>query len=450
MAVLFNEKEFEELIIKKGKEQNRLDIALVELEAYQKSGLFEYLYYVYRFLKALKEKNIFYAIRFDDYPSYMIDILELDPIHHFYHVDLQHYKYLRENSDTFCVYIPLGKKAEVLSLFENITHISRLPGDPLSIYFGENDKYRMKVVANTYLDQIQKIDKSLIDQVKYDEKVVNYMLALDDKGYYMPNLYGCAYRKIPSMFYSLMEVAKPKSILDLMRLNALMMNVYGDRKLLVNQLGKYGLKNIIWTRERFYIVLCDNYDLDKERADAIRINLNKIHRLCESDELLLQSNGVPSYIIKQIENIRYLAYAVHAVISVEFLYYLAYIKYYFPDEFRKSVSPLDYKGNVGSFFYINSKIYGLFTPVQEFDYDLRFYDSSISHFDYFNSLGIEGDYGNYPRGRVIFDNYQQKFVVYIDRVLDKQEIKELIIKTFNLDKDTTVFRKDSHYTHDGL
>ena len=54
MAVLFNEKEFEELIIKKGKEQNRLDIALVELEAYQKSGSFEYLYYVYCFLKALK------------------------------------------------------------------------------------------------------------------------------------------------------------------------------------------------------------------------------------------------------------------------------------------------------------------------------------------------------------------------------------------------------------
>ena len=41
-------------------------------------------------------------------------------------------------------------------------------------------------------------------------------------------------------------------------------------------------------------------------------------------------------------------------------------------------------------------------------------------------------------------------MVYIDRVLDKQEIKELIIKTFNLDKDMTVFRKDSHYTHDGL
>lgn len=75
MAVLFNEKEFEELILKRGKEFGDIVAAEVELEAYQKSGCLEYLFYVYTFCNTLKEHNILYLAKLDDYPSYIMEIL---------------------------------------------------------------------------------------------------------------------------------------------------------------------------------------------------------------------------------------------------------------------------------------------------------------------------------------------------------------------------------------
>ena len=65
-------------------------------------------------------------------------------------------------------------------------------------------------------------------------------------------------------------------------------------------------------------------------------------------------------------------------------------------------------------------------------------------------LGIDGDYGNYPRGRVIFDNFHRKFIVYLDKALDKKEIKESIKLTYCLEEERTVFKRDAHYTHDFL
>ena len=75
MAVLFNEKEFEELIIKKGKEYGDLIAAEVELEAYKNAGHLDYLFFVYKFCLALEEHKIPYLVKFDSYPSYVMRIL---------------------------------------------------------------------------------------------------------------------------------------------------------------------------------------------------------------------------------------------------------------------------------------------------------------------------------------------------------------------------------------
>lgn len=78
MAILFNEKEFEKLIIKKGEEYGDPVLLEVELEAYKNSGNLEYLFYVYHLGLALKNNNIACFIRLDGYPSSMISILGLD------------------------------------------------------------------------------------------------------------------------------------------------------------------------------------------------------------------------------------------------------------------------------------------------------------------------------------------------------------------------------------
>ena len=83
---------------------------------------------------------------------------------------------------------------------------------------------------------------------------------------------------------------------------------------------------------------------------------------------------------------------------------------------------------------------------------LRFFDSSVSHLTYFDSLGREGDYGNYPRGRVLFDNYRRRFYVYLDKSLNNEKIRKRIIEEFNLYnyRYRTYFKEDEHYCHDEL
>lgn len=108
------------------------------------------------------------------------------------------------------------------------------------------------------------------------------------------------------------------------------------------------------------------------------------------------------------------------------------------------------KGYVGPFFYINNKIYARLESVREFEESLPFYDSSLSHIRMFDTLYMSGDYGNYPRGRVIFDNAKKKFIVYMDKSLMNDEIKQQIKNMYELNGEKVVFKTDSHYTHDDL
>ena len=106
---------------------------------------------------------------------------------------------------------------------------------------------------------------------------------------------------------------------------------------------------------------------------------------------------------------------------------------------------------VGPFFIINGKIYGLRTDVNEGNIKHDFIDSSVSHFDYFNFLGIDDDYGHYPRGRVLYNNKTNEFYLYIDEDFkNNKEVIEQVMMRFNLCAYNTVVKTDSHYTHDNL
>ena len=174
--------------------------------------------------------------------------------------------------------------------------------------------------------------------------------------------------------------------------------------------------------------------------------------MAEWETLLLESKEVPQSIIDQFGNIRYLHYHAYGAQSAYISYLLAYYKYHFKGIFLSLLPRLPFSSCVGPFFYIDGQIKAHKEPLSRFDSNLHFFDSGTSHFEYFLSLGIDGDYGNYPRGRVIYDNLEHRFLIYIDKVLNKKEIKERIKEQFECDGEELEvdFRFDSHYTHDGL
>ena len=179
----------------------------------------------------------------------------------------------------------------------------------------------------------------------------------------------------------------------------------------------------IKTLEQLYDVLVNEYDVFEKSAETIIDNLASRHHFSESEEILLESYGVPNSLLN-----------------------------YLKKNINKMIPHLEPKpfSLVGPFFYINNTIISSARMMCDYDKKTRFYDSPVSHFDFFLTLGIEGDYGNYPRGRVIYDSKAKRFIVYADKTLLKEDTKKLILEAFLLFNEDVLFKRDCHYTHDNL
>ena len=70
-------------------------------------------------------------------------------------------------------------------------------------------------------------------------------------------------------------------------------------------------------------------------------------------------------------------------------------------------------------------------------------DNSYGHDRLWDDHFKEGDYINYPRGRVLWDCTNQWAIVYIDRCINKPKVLEQIIEVFELEK--YVVEYDEHY-----
>lgn len=108
---------------------------------------------------------------------------------------------------------------------------------------------------------------------------------------------------------------------------------------------------------------------------------------------------------------------------------------------------------VGPFFYIEGKFKYLKMDINDGKFDEQFINHPSSHFDFFNSFNLDDsiDYGFYPRGRVIFNNFTNEFYIYVDNVLfNKKELIEEIKRIYNLTGSNNIVMKDSHYKHDFL
>ena len=111
---------------------------------------------------------------------------------------------------------------------------------------------------------------------------------------------------------------------------------------------------------------------------------------------------------------------------------------------------------VGLFFAIKNKIYGYGQEIKEYDENMKVIDYDLGHFEYFDflvnvfgelNLSHLDDYGQFPRGRIIFKRDESKFYIYCDQcILKNAKLKTLILNEFNLKEQDYVFLWDDHYT----
>lgn len=58
------------------------------------------------------------------------------------------------------------------------------------------------------------------------------------------------------------------------------------------------------------------------------------------------------------------------------------------------------------------------------------------------------EYEEVPRGRVLYDRKRNRFICYLDRSVDKHELRHRLVAMFELAHEAVVFQHDVHYTTD--
>lgn len=116
-------------------------------------------------------------------------------------------------------------------------------------------------------------------------------------------------------------------------------------------------------------------------------------------------------------------------------------------------------GEVGIFFMVGDRLFSYGDPVRDADSDGSFVNSDMLHIDYWEELKdffpelrkLEGDYGDWPRGRVLYNIYNDQYIIYLDACyINDSAMKQKILRDFNIrgkDAQNAVFLTDrSHYT----
>ena len=279
--------------------------------------------------------------------------------------------------------------------------------------------------------------------------ILSFMLSPDDGGYCMPNLQGCLPFPIDG-FYEFMDAANPANMEEFAAVVGLALARFKSRKKAICSIKENGLGMTIHSPESFARILAF-YELGEAEAKIIIDDvLGQRGHLSEWEELTLESHEAPSGVLGQFPNIVSLPSEAFSFSVASAIFEAARLKLTYGYPIGEADPSNQKAGFVGPFFYADGKVLFKRLPVAQFDVRRRFFDADKPHMALFETLGLSGDYGNYPRGRVLYDNFRGRFVVYADTVLLRKEIKEEIKRHFGLDGQRVVFRKDEHYTHDGL
>ena len=98
---------------------------------------------------------------------------------------------------------------------------------------------------------------------------------------------------------------------------------------------------------------------------------------------------------------------------------------------------------VGPFFKVGK--YFIYNAIDESKAETRDNkkDNPFSHEELFAKYFRDGDYINYPRGRVVFDTVNNISIIYIDKCINKPKVIERIVKGFEIKDYRTEY--DLHY-----
>lgn len=111
---------------------------------------------------------------------------------------------------------------------------------------------------------------------------------------------------------------------------------------------------------------------------------------------------------------------------------------------------------IGIFWVYRNKVIGKAIELSEGEKNIPgVIDSPDTHVDYWENdpsfinpfLELRGvEYHTVPRGRVLFSVKENMAIIYMDKVLFKNEIKMLVKDFFDIGESKVVWRRDIHYS----
>jgi len=109
---------------------------------------------------------------------------------------------------------------------------------------------------------------------------------------------------------------------------------------------------------------------------------------------------------------------------------------------------------VGIFWVYNGRVLAFPVSLKDAYRCGSFFDSPENHVDVWSRIlsqrpELDGmEYFAFPRGRVVFNENEQCFTVYLDKVLMIPSVQKRIRAAFGLPEARTHFEHDAHYTTD--
>lgn len=101
---------------------------------------------------------------------------------------------------------------------------------------------------------------------------------------------------------------------------------------------------------------------------------------------------------------------------------------------------------IGPFFYIPQRKRIIYNAciIEKGDLRADKYDNPYGHEQLWDDYFTNGDYINYPRGRVVYDGVNKRAVIYIDKCIDKPVMIKKITGLFEIDV-PYIIEYDFHY-----
>ena len=98
---------------------------------------------------------------------------------------------------------------------------------------------------------------------------------------------------------------------------------------------------------------------------------------------------------------------------------------------------------IGPFFYIQDKLIYNACPLSEGREQAGKLDNPYGHEQLYDGSFKDGDYIDYPRGRVIWDKVNNRAIIYIDPCIQNQIVLDKIVSAFEIE--SYVVAGDDHY-----